>query len=150
MGLIVKYQLEFPETGLKVSNDLWKGEFIIDADISVEMFRRASGSKFTIKMYDLPNEKGEDLHKKLKDGLHIKIKLGYFDGPFELVMEGVVNKIHSLVQNNKLITSINLSSAGWRGVIGGKLSRNGFALPRVSCPRSICLSTHSFLQATGC
>ena len=107
MGLIVKYQLEFPETGLKVSNDLWKGEFIIDADISVEMFRRASGSKFTIKMYDLPNEKGEDLHKKLKDGLHIKIKLGYFDGPFELVMEGVVNKIHSLVQNNKLITSIS-------------------------------------------
>lgn len=107
MGVIVKYQLEFQETGLKVSNDLWNGEFIIDADITAEMFRRAVGSKFAIKLYDLPNEKGEDLFKKLKDGLHIKIRLGYFDDPFELVMEGVVKKIRSTVENNKLITSIS-------------------------------------------
>jgi len=105
MGVIIKYQLEFPE--LTVSNDLFSGEFILDADITAEMERGAIGSKFDIKLSDLPLEKAKELNKKLQDGeLSVVIRLGYFDGSFDTVMEGMVKNLYSRVINDQLITSM--------------------------------------------
>lgn len=106
MGVIIKYQVSFPETGLDVSNDLYSGQFILDAAIKAEMNRGKAGCSFEIKFYGLPLEKAKEQYKKLKNGgLHVSVKLGYFDGPFELVMDGVVHGIASKPEGDKLITS---------------------------------------------
>jgi len=54
MGVIIKYQLEFPEAKLTVANDIYKGDFILDADITAKMMRGSQGSSFQITLYDLP------------------------------------------------------------------------------------------------
>ena len=109
MGVIVKYQLEFPEAKLKLSNDLYSGQFIIDADITVTMARGATGSSFEIKLYDLPLDRAKKLNEKLTEDIQkakVIIKLGYFDGSFKTVMEGLYKKINSTIEGEKLITSI--------------------------------------------
>jgi len=113
VGVIIKYQLEFPEVGLKVSNDLADGEFILDADITAKMKRGMEGGSFEIKLYDLPLEKAKAIKEKAKaikekagTLARVIIKLGYFDGPFEKVMEGVIEKMRSTVQDDKLVSSL--------------------------------------------
>lgn len=106
MGVILKYQLKFPEADLKVSNDLLLGDFILDADIKIAMNRGKAGGSFEIKLYDLPMEKAKDLQKQVGKFAQVVIKLGYFDDPFEEVMTGVVREIHTAVQGDKLVTSL--------------------------------------------
>lgn len=114
MGVIIKYQLEFPEIDLKVSNDLFRGELIIDADITATMNRAKAGGAFEIKLYDLPLEKAEDIDKLIREGqiAQVVINLGYFDGPFEKVMDGVIENVRSFVENDKLVTHIRGSEKG--------------------------------------
>lgn len=122
MGVIIKYQLIFKEADrsvLTVSNDLFKGDFIIDADITAEMMRGAVGGKFNITLYDLPLQKVKDLNKSLGK-LNVVINLGYFDGSFETVMEGVVKKIRSSAEGDKLITSIHGFESGTHALLNTK------------------------------
>jgi hypothetical protein len=107
MGVIVKYQLEFPEAKLKLSNDLYSGQFIIDADITAKMMRGTAGCHFEIKLYDLPLKEV----KKLKQST-VVIKLGYFDRPFDTVMEGIVEDIRSEVQEDEIVTTIKGQEKG--------------------------------------
>lgn len=106
MGVIIKYQLEFKEVGLKISNDIFNGEFNIDANITAEMKRNAGGASFNIELMDLPMTKVEEIKARVPTLATVIISLGYFDSPFEQVMEGIIKKISSGVQGEKLITSI--------------------------------------------
>lgn len=106
MGVILKYQLEFPEAGLKVSNDIFSGEFIIDANITVEMKRNTGGGSFDLEMIDLPMEKSEAIKAKIPTLANVTIRLGYFDSPFDKVMEGIIEKYNSVVRDGKLVTTI--------------------------------------------
>lgn len=112
MGVIIKYQLVFPEVGLKVSNDIFSGEFIIDSNITVEMKRNTGGASFKIELIDLPMAKAEKIKEKIARLPHVKINLGYFDSPFGEVMDGIIEKISSVVQGDKLITTIKGKETG--------------------------------------
>lgn len=106
MGVIIKYQLEFPEVGLKISNDIFSGEFNIDANITAEMKRNIGGASFKIELIDLPLKKSDQIKNRLSSLPKVIIKLGYFDSPFEQVMEGIIKEIKSVVQEGKLVTTI--------------------------------------------
>jgi hypothetical protein len=115
MGVIIKYKLEFPEVRLTVSNDAFSGEFVIDADINALFERRAAGSSFEIKLYDLPIQKVKEIDKEMQDPqqpVRVLITLGYFDGPFEPVMEGAITSIASRVSETKLVTTIKGEEIG--------------------------------------
>jgi hypothetical protein len=136
MGIIIKYQLDFPEVELKVSNDLFSGDFILDADIKVSMNRGTTGGKFEIKLYDLPIKEANKIKEKVgtpsEDNqssnplaqvsnlvssqqsstlAQVTIKLGYFDDSFKFndsnkVMEGIVQEVQTEVQGDKLLTTL--------------------------------------------
>jgi hypothetical protein len=108
MGVIIKYQLSFPDANLKVSNDFFSGDFIIDADISVEMRRGQAGCSFELKLYDLPLAKA----KKIETLSSVIIKLGYFDGTFDTVAEGIIEKVTRKVDGDKLVTGIKGLESG--------------------------------------
>ena len=112
MGVIIKYQLNFPEVGLKISNDIFSGEFILDANITVEMKRNIGGASFKIELFDLPKKKTDEIKAKLTSLPKVIIKLGYFDSPFEKVMEGIIKDIKSDVQAEKLVTTITGQETG--------------------------------------
>ncbi|MDT5293176.1 MAG: hypothetical protein QOJ76_56 [Acidobacteriota bacterium] len=109
MGVIIKYRLEFPEAGVGVSNDLYGGEFLLDADIKVSMERGRAGTSFQIHVYDLPLVKARELDKLLQGAgaLSVIASLGYFDGEFAQVLDGRVRKIQSTVSadGERLITT---------------------------------------------
>jgi hypothetical protein len=108
MSVIIKYQVKFPEVDLTVSNDLFSGHFILDADITATTVRGAAGSTFEIKLYDLPKSQAEEIDKRLlnKQPVGVQMSLGYFGGPFESVMEGAVTNIASVVADDKLVTTV--------------------------------------------
>jgi len=113
MGVIIKYLLDFRDAKFKVSNDVLSGDFIIDADIHAAMMRGEAGGWFKITLYDLPKPKVEELHKitsKIETPI-VQIWLGYFDGLFKKVMEGVYNKIECVVKDDKFVTTIKGSES---------------------------------------
>ena len=98
-GVIIKYLLDFDQA-FKVSNDVFKGDFLIDASVRAEMKPGAAGGTFEIKMVDLPKSKADDLFKKSKNPkeARVTIKLGYMDGDFDTVMEGVYKDVSATVE----------------------------------------------------
>jgi hypothetical protein len=116
MSVIIKYQLDFTDIGLKVSNDAFAGDFILDADINASMSRGASGATFDIKIYDLPNAKAQALHDQLKTSHRgkVNIKLGYMDDPsiFGNVMEGIYTKVTANVEGDHFVTSVKGMESG--------------------------------------
>lgn len=109
MGVILKYQVNFPENSLKVSNDATAGDYILDADITVDMQRGASGSGFEIKLLDLPEKEAKKLYKQLQGGKlgSVVVKLGYMDGKFDVVMGGLFGKVVAASEGDKLVTTIS-------------------------------------------
>jgi hypothetical protein len=116
MGVVIKYQLEFPEAGLRVSNDLYGGEFLLDAEIKVNMERGKAGTSFAIRVYDLPLVVARRLDKMLQGAgaLSVVARLGYFDGDFEQVLDGRVQKMRSAVSpdGEQLVTTFEGTEVG--------------------------------------
>jgi hypothetical protein len=108
MGVIIKYQVEFPEAGLRVSNDLYSGEFLLDADLTVKMETGTAGTSFSIQLYNLPLIRAKQLESIVRENklAHVVIRLGYFDGPFQEVLEGIFTSIRSNASGDQLVTSI--------------------------------------------
>ncbi len=107
MGIIIKYQLKFPDVdNLKISNDMFSGDFILDADIKVAMNRGKAGASFKIKLYDLPMAKAKEIQKQVSKPAQVVISLGYFDAPFAEVMTGIIQEVNTAVEGDKLITSL--------------------------------------------
>ena len=114
MGVIVKYTIDFKSAGFKVSNDLFEGDFIIDASVQATMQRGAAGSQFEIKLYDLPEDKAAELYKKAnspKDAT-VEIKLGYMDGEFGTVMDGIFTDVTAKVEGDRLVTTVTGDESG--------------------------------------
>jgi hypothetical protein len=108
MGVILKYLIDFPDADFKVSNDLLKGDFLIDVSVHVGMLPGALGTTFTLDLIDLPEAKSKKLEARVKDPTqsHISIKLGYFDGSFETVMDGVYTHVERQVTGENLVTKL--------------------------------------------
>jgi hypothetical protein len=114
MGVIVKYLLNFKSAGFTVSNELLAGDFIIDASVEAKMNRGAAGSTFEIKLYDLPDEKAAKLYEKAQtpNDATVVIKLGYMDGEFETVMDGVYTDVTARVEGDSLVTTVKGDESG--------------------------------------
>jgi hypothetical protein len=127
MGVVLKYKLEFPEDGLKLSNDAFAGDFIIDADIKAQMARAESGATFEIKLYDLPTKKRELLSKRVKDNKRGKvlITLGYMDGfgATKQVMEGLYTKCETEVADDRQVTTLKGSESGTHALLRSKVNK---------------------------
>lgn len=127
MGVAVKYIIDFPDAGIKVTNNLLSGGYLLDAEVTAEMIRGTAGCNFEIRLTDLPVKKEAALYAEVptpKDPLalvsaavlpaaapvpvgHVTIKLGYSDlGPFDTVIQGVIDSVRAVVQADKLITIV--------------------------------------------
>jgi hypothetical protein len=114
VSVIIKYLVNFTGAGFTVSNDLISGDFLIDVSIRAVMSRGAAGSTFEIKLYDLPESKAEELNQKGKDPktARVTIKLGYMDGEFDTVMEGVYTDVSATVEGDNLVTTVKGEESG--------------------------------------
>jgi hypothetical protein len=124
MGFIIWYKVKFHEQtsggGLlsqvasalpfgaalpfSVSNDVFSGKYIVDADITLTMVEGAKASSFTITLTNLPADVTDKLKDKQKEGLAQKkpllvdISLGYFgEKPGDPVMVGAITSIKGTV-----------------------------------------------------
>src|SRR5437588_566204 len=108
MGVIIKYLIDFTDAGIKVSNNVLTGGFVLDAEVTAEMIRGTAGSTFEIRLIDLPEKKETALHESLgTSNKHVTVKLGYSDlGPYDTVMTGVMESVRAVVQADKLVTIV--------------------------------------------
>jgi len=124
MGVIIKYKINFPEVGLKISNDPLAGDLSLDADINVFMCQGVAGGRFEVTIVDLPMKKADLINEKLKtDKLGtIVIELGYLDGSCEIVMTGLYSEVTAIVspEGEHLLTSIKGAEIGTHALREGK------------------------------
>src|SRR5262249_53477584 len=90
-GFIIWYKLKIDNAGpggllpLVVSNDIFSGQYVLDADIKISMSAGAVADTFTITLCNLPDKVASNLRNKQAEGLasrkplQIDIFLGYFD-----------------------------------------------------------------------
>jgi hypothetical protein len=146
MGLIVWYKVQIEEAGaaaggllsdiaamftgglpVKVSNDVFSGQYILDAEISAKMKEGAAAGGFSVRLPNLPADVVDTLKSKHEeavaggDPLQAKIFLGYFEdspaiSPPSPVMTGVITRLKKSVDaSGILITEIEgQETAGYR------------------------------------
>lgn len=108
MGVILWHQVEFPDQHLTVSSDVYSGDYIADANVSITYAMGQPGS-FSVALSGLP----QDLIQSIGDGLNssdvgptggvpIRVKLGYLEdvGPTggalaDLVLDGVIETLEA-------------------------------------------------------
>jgi hypothetical protein len=125
MGVIIKYQVSFPDAGLTVSNDVFSGDFTLDASIQADMLRGALGGRLEVKLFNLPQAKVELLDKGVtaKTPKKIVIKLGYFDGDFSTVMQGVYSEVRSTVVEDQLVSIFKGNEDATAALASAKVTR---------------------------
>jgi hypothetical protein len=118
MGFVIWYQVQLPKAGLggflplRISNDVFSGEHLLDADITLTMPAGAVSSELRVVLSNLPT----DVAKKLKtlqtdglkeggDPLEVEVYLGYFDDvplftATDPVMKAYVTKVKSTVADD--------------------------------------------------
>lgn len=137
MGFIIWYKVEFkeqigsggalaqagnalplgPSFPLQVSNDVFNGKYILDADITVKMTPTETVDTFTITLTNLPTDVADALKAKQVEGLKeghqplvVEIYLGYFDDlsmsrPIS-VMTGAVLSVKKTVNQNGILNTV--------------------------------------------
>ena len=130
MGFIIWYKVEFKETQsslltqvasalplgtslpLQISNDVFSGKYILDADINLTMTAGDTADTFAIKLTNLPLEAADQLKAKLSAGLSktppqpllVEIYLGYFDeislSESSPAMKGVVTSVTNTINES--------------------------------------------------
>jgi hypothetical protein len=121
MAFIIWYQLTFPKAGplglvpLRVSNDVFSGDYILDGDIRLTMSSGDVADRFVITLTNLPVSVVEQLKQKQREGLpkeplEVEISLGYFeDAPLlrtpDPVMVGAVTAVESDVNGAGLLVT---------------------------------------------
>jgi hypothetical protein len=118
MGFVIWYLLEVAGAGtgglrpLRVSNDVTSGDYVLDADIRVELVAGGAPSTFTAVLANLPAVVADTLKSKHHDGLasgnplQATISLGYFDEPATKavpVVRGVVTWLRTSVNSEGLL-----------------------------------------------
>jgi hypothetical protein len=130
MGFVIWFKLEVAGAGpggllpLRVSNDVFNGDYILDADIRVELVAGAAASSFTAALTNLPADLVDTLRHQHREGgkqrpLEATISLGYFDDPgtqANPVLRGVVTGIRTRVSNDGLLETVLYGNelAGYR------------------------------------
>jgi hypothetical protein len=131
MGFVIWYQLVVPGAGagglrpLRVSNDVFSGDYILDADIRVELVAGAAASGFTATLANLPADVADALksqhRQRLGAGnpLQATVSLGYFDDPATKanpVLRAVVTSIRTRVGGDGLLETVLVGNelAGYR------------------------------------
>jgi hypothetical protein len=126
MGFVIRYQVVFPNGGpggllpLRVSNDVFGGEFVLDAEIRLDMTAGVAASWFDLQLVDLPAEVVDTLiGLEQTSPLEVRITLGYFDAPQSQqspAMSGIVHSITSSVDAaGRLVTRVRgFEKAGYR------------------------------------
>jgi hypothetical protein len=102
MGVVLWYKIEFPDQKIKVSSDVYSGDYLVDAEISISYAIGQPGT-FEVRFKDLPLRVGQTLADALEQGsgvtagIKIVISLGYLDEPGsqEAVLTGRVESIES-------------------------------------------------------
>jgi hypothetical protein len=118
MGIVIWYKLVIPGGGtgggtLRVSNDVFNGDFVLDANITLDMSAEDVASTFKAALVNLPGEVGDRLrraHAQAPAGrpLTARVFLGYFDDlsttlAGEPVMEAAVTFVRSTVGDDGLL-----------------------------------------------
>ncbi|WP_428338691.1 hypothetical protein [Mycobacterium sp.] len=87
MGVILWYQVDFTELKTKISNDVYSGDYLDDAEIKVE-YDIGTPASFNIEFKNLPLDVNRAIADKLANsgtgspsGVEVEIKLGYLDDP---------------------------------------------------------------------
>ena len=112
MGVVLKYLLDFVDTGLKVSNDLFQATILLDAEVKIDMRRGSAGTQFELKLFDLPQSEVTKIEERLKtrQPFQIKVKLGYMDtfssSDFQQVVDGFFKSIERKIDSNREVTTI--------------------------------------------
>ncbi|MEV4559238.1 hypothetical protein AB0K51_19925 [Kitasatospora sp. NPDC049285] len=131
MGFVIWFQLQVDRAGpgglvpLRVSNDVFAGEYVLDADIRIDLLSGAAASTFTAKLTNLPADVVETLKTRHAEALaghdpvEVTLGLGYFDDPAGRsapVLRGVLTGIRTSVTDaGDLLTELRgMESAGYR------------------------------------
>ncbi|MEV8630887.1 hypothetical protein AB0395_04450 [Streptosporangium sp. NPDC051023] len=131
MGFVIWFQVQVEKAGpggllpLRVSNDVFSGEYVLDADIRVDLIAGAAASTFSAKLTNLPADVTETLKTRHadalagKDPVGISLGLGYFDDPdgrSDPVVRGVLTGIRtSVTAGGDLVTELRgMEAAGYR------------------------------------
>jgi hypothetical protein len=129
MGFVIWYAIEFSPDGvlplLLVSNDVLRGQFALDANITLEMRAGNNADSLKAELVNLPAKVAEQL-KSLQAApptpslfggpasasLHAKVHLGYFDEPATTlltssVMHAAVTSVKTAVTDSgELVTTV--------------------------------------------
>jgi hypothetical protein len=105
MGVVLWYKIEFPDLKIKVSSDVYSGDYLVDAEISISYAIGQPGT-FEVRFKDVPLPVTQKLADALEKGsgvtagVKIVISLGYLDDPFSHaeVLTGRVESIESAVR----------------------------------------------------
>ena len=91
MGFVIWFQLQVTGTDgippLRVSNDVFSGDYILDADIRVDLVPGAATSTFCAVLVNLPADVADSLTSRHRAALahgtplEATVGLGYFDDP---------------------------------------------------------------------
>lgn len=113
MGFVIWFKLEVAGgvTPLRVSNDRFDGDYVLDAEVQVDLIAGAAASSFTVVMANLPADVAATLASLHKEGgrtrpLQATISLGYFDDPTtrsDPVLRGVVTSLRTRVNADGLL-----------------------------------------------
>jgi len=129
MGFVIWYAIEFSPDGVLplvlISNDVLRGQYALDANITLEMRAGDNADSFRAELVNLPAKVADQL-KSLQGGppapsllggtakasLHAKVHLGYFDDPAttlltKSVMHAAVTSVKtSVTDGGDLVTTV--------------------------------------------
>jgi hypothetical protein len=129
MGFVIWYAIEFSPDGvlplLLVSNDVLRGQYALDANITLEMRAGDNADSFSAELVNLPAKVADQL-KSLQASspkpslfggppsapLHAKVHLGYFDDPAttlltKSVMHAAVTSVKTEISaGGELVTTV--------------------------------------------
>jgi len=112
MGFVIWYALEVLAPGpaplplVSVSNDVFGGEYVLDADIDVPMHEGEGSAIFSARIKDLPGTVVDTLRSVQQkagavDPMQVSVRLGYFDDAQRAtkgaVLEGAVTAVRTSV-----------------------------------------------------
>jgi hypothetical protein len=86
MGVVLWYQVKFPDLGTKISGDVYSGDYLDDAEITVD-YAIGQPGRFDVHFKNLPLRVNQALadvlgaKSGLPGGVKIVISLGYLDDP---------------------------------------------------------------------
>lgn len=113
-SVFIQYAVAFSGAHrLRASNNLYEADWTVDADVEVTMRYGTAGTAFTIKLYDLPRSQSQALYDASgapnDPRLSVTIRLGYYDGAFETVIdEGVVTSVkESATEDGRSVTTVD-------------------------------------------